>query len=70
MLKSTSMAKPILPTPPVCGDDARALLRSLEKSATRQQMAERIERAKRRLAVSADGVAVYTAATRHYDPRR
>jgi len=65
-----TMAKPILPTPAVCGDDAKALLRSLEKPATRAQMSERIERAKRRLSATAGGAAVYTAALRPHGDRR
>jgi hypothetical protein len=49
------MAKPILPTPPVSGADATALLESLKRSASREEMARRIDRAKERLKPTAEG---------------
>lgn len=49
------MAKPILPTPPVSGADASALLKSLERSASREEMARRIDQAKARLKSTPEG---------------
>lgn len=44
------MASPILPTPPVTGEDAEELLRSLERSASPEEMARRVALAEKALA--------------------
>jgi hypothetical protein len=61
------MAKPILSTPPVCGEDARLLLESLKHSASRAEMAARVARAKERL--KPQGNTVYLTMSR-LDGRR
>lgn len=63
------MAKPILPTPPVYGEDAKALLESLKRSASRAEMAARIEHAKERLN-SKSGSVVYTTSPANERRRR
>lgn len=49
------MAKPILSTPTVRGEDARELLDSLKHTASRDEMRARIEKAKEQLKPAADG---------------
>ena len=59
--EETVMAKPIPATPPVSGADAKALLESLERPASREEMARRIAGAKQRLKSTPEGSAVYVA---------
>jgi hypothetical protein len=44
------MARPIEPTPPLTGEDAEQLLVSLEEVASEEEMARRVEEAKKYLA--------------------
>lgn len=44
------MARPIEPTPMLCGEDAKRLLAELEKVCSPDEQKRRIERSKQRLA--------------------
>lgn len=63
------MAKPILSTPPVSGDDARILVESLKGHASREVIARRIERSRERLAQSSNSGGAPSAllTARHYE---